>query len=49
MSNTNSNPHVEAQEELLRWEAEGIRHTFDPELVVMEDIHPKKFYSKEQK
>jgi len=49
MSNTNSNSHVEAQEELLRWKAKGIRHTFDPELVVMADLYPSKFYEKELK
>lgn len=43
MTEPNLNPHEQAVEELLEWEAKGIRHTFDPELVVMADlkIHSK--------
>lgn len=45
MTESNLNPHEAAQEELLKWEEQGIRHTFDPELVVLADIYPNKFYS----
>ena len=44
MSKRELNPHEQAVEELLKWEQQGIRNTFDPELVVMADLYPSKFY-----
>ena len=41
------NPHEAAVEELLAWEAQGIRHMFDPEYVVMADLYPSAIYGKE--
>ena len=49
MTEPNLNPHEAAQLELEYWEAQNIRHCFDPELVVVADLYPKKFYNKEQK
>jgi hypothetical protein len=47
MSKRELNPHEQAQEELLKWEAQGIRHMFDPEYVVMADLYPSAIYGKE--
>jgi len=44
MSEPNLNPHIKAQLELEYWEAQGIRHTFDPELVVLADLYPNGLY-----
>jgi len=54
MIDPNINPHEAAVEELLEWEAQGIRHVFDPELVTLADIfpnriYPNKYMKKEQK
>lgn len=43
MIDPNINPHEGAVEELLKWEKQGVRHTFDPELVVLADL---KIYDK---
>lgn len=44
MSEKELNPHTQAQEELLKWEQQGIRNVFDPELVVVADLYPSRFY-----
>ena len=41
------NPHEAAVVELLAWEAQGIRHMFDLEYVVMADLYPSAIYGKE--
>ena len=44
MSEPNLNQHEQAIEELLKWDEQGIRNTFDPEAVVMADLYPRRFY-----
>lgn len=49
MIDSNINPHEQAVEELSKWEAKGIRHAFDPEIVVLADFNRKRNDNEEQK
>lgn len=46
MTEPKLNPHEQAVIELEYWEATGIRHVFDSELVTIADLYPSKFYKK---
>ena len=47
MSDKELNPYEQAVLELEKWEAQGIRHMFDPEYVTMADLYPSAIYGKE--